>query len=116
MNSNETTTQTIEYGGTVQLPEAPDKVGYTFAGWYTEGGQQWQEETTVDQNIKLYAKYEPITYSIEFDGNGADNGNAMDSSKLDVKYNEQATLPENLFTKKYRPYIQRVGLLLQMEK
>ncbi len=30
--------------------------------------------------------------------------NAMDSSKLDVKYNEQATLPENLFTKKYHTF------------
>ena len=28
----------------------------------------------------------------------------MDSSKLDVKYNEQATLPENLFTKKYHTF------------
>ena len=104
INGNETITQTIEYGSTVQLPEATNKVGYTFAGWYTESGQQWQEETIVDQNTKLYAKYEPITYSIEFDGNGADNGNAMDSSKLDVKYNEQATLPENLFTKKYHTF------------
>ena len=104
INGNETITQTIEYGSTVQLPEATNKVGYTFTGWYTESGQQWQEETIVDQNTKLYAKYEPITYSIEFDGNGADNGNAMDSSKLDVKYNEQATLPENLFTKKYHTF------------
>lgn len=104
INGNETITQTIEYGSTVQLPEATNKVGYTFTGWYTESGQQWQEETIVDQNTKLYAKYEPVTYSIEFDGNGADNGNAMDSSKLDVKYNEQATLPENLFTKKYHTF------------
>ena len=76
--------------------------------------QQWQEETIVDQNTKLYAKYEPITYSIEFDGNGADNGNAMDSSKLD----------ESITSK--QPYLKiylrkniihsKVGPLPQMEK
>ena len=42
-----------------EMPEAPEKEGFTFAGWLTETGEVWEEgEETVTEDMKLYAGYQ----------------------------------------------------------
>jgi len=52
------------------LPTPPTKLGNTFGGWYTEtggGGTVFTASTTVTADIKVYAKWTPITYTVTFD-------------------------------------------------
>ena len=59
---------TQEYGTALTLPDAPEKTGYTFAGWYrnAEGtGEAFALSTMPAENIKLFAKYERVSFEIE---------------------------------------------------
>ena len=61
--------------GTITLKD-PVKTGYTFAGWYKDGGFTTQiteitQGTTGD--ITLYAKWEPVSYTIIYELNGGTN-------------------------------------------
>lgn len=77
--------------------------GYFFTGWNTMSdgsGTSYQEGETLPiltQNMVLYAQWEPITYSIVFDGNGSTSGSmtAMSGLSYDVDY----TLTANAFKK-----------------
>jgi len=82
------------------------KTGYTFTGWntqsngagtsYTDG--QYISNLTSDVNgqIELYAQWSPITYTVEYDGNGS-TGGSMDNSSY--KYDEEKALTANGFAK-----------------
>jgi uncharacterized repeat protein (TIGR02543 family) len=66
-----------EYGHSFTLLEGIDlsKPGYTFGGWNTEadgtGNNYSREETyTITGNITLYAKWNPITYTVTYNLNG----------------------------------------------
>ena len=48
--------QLVVSGGTATKPAGLEKDGYTFGGWYT-GGNEWNFETKVTQNITLTAKW-----------------------------------------------------------
>lgn len=66
---------TQEYGTALTLPSAPEKTGYTFAGWYrnAEGtGETFTSETMPAENIKLFAKYERIAFGISTSAEHAD--------------------------------------------
>lgn len=91
----------IQYNDKVNFPETPTKVGYTFEGWVTDSGEEWNEQKSITANIDLYAKYAPIKYYISFDGNGADNDEAMINTKLEMNYSKQAVLPKNEYKKKF---------------
>lgn len=60
------------------FPAPPQRTGYSFAGWYTQktGGTQFTMETTVTGDITVYAHWNktpvPASYTVYFDGNGAD--------------------------------------------
>ena len=56
---SEVSSQTVNYNGTVAIPEEPTKAGYTFAGWYTDAGctTEYNFATSVTGNITLYAKW-----------------------------------------------------------
>ena len=62
---------------------------------YAPGG-----EYNLTQNTVMYALWDgeikPITYTIHFDGNGATAGEMQD---INVKYDEQVTLPDNAFVR-----------------
>lgn len=61
------TTQTIEEGKTATKPTDPTKKGYEFAGWYNEN-TEFDFDTPITGNITLKAKWNSITYNIEYIG------------------------------------------------
>ncbi|MFC9710876.1 tail fiber protein, partial [Paenibacillus sp. NPDC056933] len=75
-NSNggsEVNEQTVSYGDKVIVPAVPTKAGYTFAGWYTDSGLSQAfdfDNTTVTNDITLYAKWTVNSYTVHFASNG----------------------------------------------
>ena len=55
--------QEVEYGLTATEPDAPEKTGYTFDGWYL-GDEKYDFSAAVEQNITLTAKWEKKTYKV----------------------------------------------------
>ena len=76
LNNGETNiTETVEEGKLANGPTpAPSKTGFTFGGWYTDDGawtDKWDLATRpVTVDVELYAKWEPVTYTITFNANG----------------------------------------------
>ena len=64
------------YGDTLNLPDAPTRLGYTFGGWYENAAYTTKFTATKmpDRNVTLYAKWEPnyITYFVVLRKEGAD--------------------------------------------
>ena len=105
---NKKTSYTINYelnGGTapylitqyktddiVIFPEA-SKEGYFFDGWYRTpdftGGEVTMLEGTTQKNVTVYAKWNPITYTVEYVLNG---GSFKTEPKTDGNYEEKLTL------------------------
>lgn len=71
--------QSVARGKTATKPGvAPEREGYTFAGWYTEAeynkdtGAKFNFDTeTITEDTVLYGKLTPNTYTITYDLNGA---------------------------------------------
>lgn len=64
----------VREGMTVNLPDTPEKPGYSFTGWYVDEGfafRRWDSEDTVTSDVTLYAKWELVTYSITYELNGS---------------------------------------------
>lgn len=58
-----------------EVPQLPAKTGYAFSQWQTESGEQFTLSRLPDRNVKVYAYYAPVTYSVCFTagaGIGAD--------------------------------------------
>ena len=76
LNNGETNiTETVEEGKLANGPTpAPSKTGFTFGGWYTDDGtwgDKWELATRpVTADVDLYAKWDPITYTVTFDAKG----------------------------------------------
>ncbi|WP_312884318.1 InlB B-repeat-containing protein [Paenibacillus xylanilyticus] len=93
-NSNggsEVTEQTVSYGEKAIVPAVPTKAGHTFAGWFTDSGLSQAfnfNNTTVTEDITLYAKWTINSYTVNFESNG---GTAVDDQS--VQYRELATAP-----------------------
>jgi uncharacterized repeat protein (TIGR02543 family) len=68
-------TRTVNDGASVgasYMPDEPTRSGYIFAGWYTGAngaGTQFTADTTVDGDIRVYAKW-TTTYTVTYDANG----------------------------------------------
>ena len=82
-------TLTVTYDAEYTLPE-PERVGYTFAGWYlkdefVESGV-WQRT----ENITLTAKWTANVYTITFNANGG----ILEEEMLVVTYDSEYTLPK----------------------
>lgn len=62
--------QNVKSGDKVQKPQNPVKKGYTFAGWFTdsEGKKAYDFNAFVQDDIKLYAKWIPVTEKSLKDG------------------------------------------------
>ena len=80
------------------------KLGYTFSGWSTSinGSVEYNDAQIVKQltsknneEVKLYAIWNPITYTINFDANG---GNGEMDSQVRT-YDDNQSLPVNTFTR-----------------
>ena len=87
-------------GETIEPIQDPQKTGYIFKGWFTDKDYitpfDFSMPITQD-NKQCYAKWEPISYTIQFDGNGA-NGEMQEISAV---YDRYVTLPKNLFEKEH---------------
>lgn len=97
--------QTVTYDTTVKLKEnAYAREGYTFTGWNTKpdgSGTSYADKQSIrnlsGQNgdvIKLYAQWKEHTYTLIFEGNGADIGFMED---ITVYYTDTLTLPKNIY-------------------
>jgi len=65
--------QSVLYGGTVSAPTDPINAGFYVEGWYKEQAltNKWNFATdTVTSDITLYAKWDPVFYTVTFDLNG----------------------------------------------
>ena len=89
------TSITQDYGTVVTAPANPSKTGYIFGGWL-RNGQPYSFSTMPAEDVELVAKWEPISYSIVFDGNG---GNGTTSSLNNVEYDVTVNLTAVGFSK-----------------
>ena len=79
-------------------------MGYTFAGWSTtyNGDKVYDNQqsvsnltTTQNEEVKLYAKWIPVTYTVSFNKNGG-SGDAMTSQNF--TYGQSQNLTANSYT------------------
>ena len=89
----------------------PTKTGYNFLGWFNQrtGGSQISNGTavnsgnpsfndTLDRDYDIYARWNPITYTIEYDGNGETSGTTESSTHT---YDEAKNLTANGFKREF---------------
>ena len=82
------------YGTVIDVPDDPSKRGYKFKGWYLDGSDEPYVFTTMPrEDITLYVRWDPVKYTIRFDGNGA-TGEMPD---IIATYDESYVLPESTF-------------------
>lgn len=84
--SGQTFTQSVARGKTATEPRvAPEREGYTFAGWYAEdqypNGTPFNFDTLINENTVLYGKLMPKTYKIQYNLNGASGTAPTDQFK-----------------------------------
>ena len=96
-------------GDTVSLLDyTATRTGYTFKGWYevknpdfTTSGEVSEftpsKDNAPNKTKTFYAGWEPITYTVVFDGNGADASSSMASQEF--KYDESKALNQNTFVR-----------------
>lgn len=97
----------VTSGDTYKIPSGPTKTGYKFIGWYLSTNPDATEnpievyapniENTLNKTVTFYAKWEAITYTVKFDGNGADASSSMASQNF--KYDESKALSQNTFVR-----------------
>lgn len=76
------------------------KPGYIFKGWYSDKSFTDRVKTIkkgTTGNIKLYAKFVPIKYTVKYDGNGAQSGSVNSAS---CTYGKEYTTKNNRFVNK----------------
>jgi uncharacterized repeat protein (TIGR02543 family) len=99
-NANEGTPapgqQTVGKNGKVAEPQSMSQTGYTFEGWYREEDftSRWNfTSDTVSGNVTLYAKWNPVSYTVSYDKNAAGaDGTTADSTHT---YDETKALTVN---------------------
>ena len=97
-------TQTVQYGTSWTTKGAIySKTGYTQTSWNTQAngsGTQYSLSTAQTDkqlsNVTLYAQYSANTYTVKYNGNGADGGSMADTIHT---YNGNVNLRKNAFTK-----------------
>ena len=98
----------VTSGDTYKIPgDDSTKTGYKFIGWYLSTNPDATENSiaeyapNIENNptkiVTFYAKWEPIEYTVVFDGNGADASSSMASQEF--KYDESKALNQNTFVR-----------------
>ena len=77
--------QEVDYGTKVPTPKAPEHKGYKVV--------ETDQTATSDMNVTV--KYEPISYTVRFNGNSGSATGSM--SSITMKYDESRNLPANAF-------------------
>ena len=99
--------QTFTYGTAKNLTANTfTRTGYTFAGWNTKAdgsGTSYADKASVNNlsttngaTVNLYAQWTPITYYVQFNGNGSTGGSMSNQS---FKYGTAQNLTANAFTR-----------------
>ena len=88
--------------------KAETNSGYTFNGWYDASGNSKNTKLTYSESIKgkqdgtntitRYARWTAISYSIQFNGNGATSGSM---SNLPMTYDTATNLTANAYKRAY---------------
>ena len=71
-NSTSDKVQSVLHGNTSAKPDDPTRTYYSFGGWYTNEGltQAFAFGNAVTANLTLYAKWNPVIYTVTFNANG----------------------------------------------
>lgn len=93
----ESTPKTLfEFGTSYKLPTNIYKAHYTFDGWYTSA--TFESNTKIDEittntsfNVKVYAKWLPVLYTITYDTAGGDISGTFATT---YTYGESVVLPK----------------------
>lgn len=98
----------IDYGVETNLANCGmSRVGYLFVGWNTlaDGSGIFYGDGGAISNqlgdVTFYAQWSPITYYVEFDGNGADSGSMPIMTNT---YDVVTNLPLNVFVRSGREF------------
>jgi uncharacterized repeat protein (TIGR02543 family) len=78
------------------LPTAPTRMGHTFAGWNTQAsgaGTSFTAATTVTGNITVYARWNPVTYTVTFHKNGGGTEASPQTKQVVFPATTVGTLP-----------------------
>lgn len=67
----------VKYGDRIIQPEHPDMKGYTFIGWFTDEGVEWDFDEPATRHMTLTARYRKDSgtlteYEVRFRANGAE--------------------------------------------
>ncbi len=86
------------YGEPILEPDAiPEKTGYTFSGWSTDGETILGEAnfgTMGNEDACFYAVWEANKYNATFSANGGTFSDGSDSKVVSVEYNSQIVFDE----------------------
>ena len=85
--------QIVKYGFTASEPDTLTEPGWNFDGWYTDSActTPFDFSTEITEDIALYAKWTPITYTIIFNSNGHGTAPATQT----VTYGNKVTKPSD---------------------
>ncbi len=85
--------------GSFYTLSAPTRTGYVFGGWYKDAEfvEQVSYLSNITEDMTLYAKWSPVKYRIQYDGNGA-TGGTMPGTVM--TYDEPGRLAPNAFSRK----------------
>ncbi len=86
---------TVKEGERLKAPNVT-REGYTFRLWDDVYGVEHIFPITVNQNLELWAEWKLNSYTVHFDGNGANSGSMSDQN---FNYNESKNLSKNKFEK-----------------
>lgn len=91
---------TAQIGGTASGLPVPERIGYTFGGWYTDEACSndtafTEGETTVDDNMTLYAKWTANEYAVTLDAMGGTFDDGKETRNVKATFgSELGELPE----------------------
>ncbi len=81
---------TVDFEGEVNVPETPEKEGYTFAGWDTEIPEKMPAE-----DIVITAIWSANTYDAVFNANGGKFADGSEEVTVAALFNEQIAAPSD---------------------
>ena len=93
-NGTEKYEEVIAYGSTIEEPLDPTKDGYKFVGWYKDKDltEKFDFSTVVYKKLSLYAKWEKLNFTVEFDSMG---GTPVSDKTTSIDKNYLISEPES---------------------
>ena len=66
---------TVNFGSNIPSPQVPPKEGHRFVGWFLDASfnQPVNFSQSVEQNLTIYAKYEPNLFTVSFSHGSVEN-------------------------------------------